>query len=180
MIMSKLAGKGDLRKHGSHGTGATNAQRILGTKAGLLVLLFDFLKGFLIILFGASFFNSDYIGVFGLCVMLGHMYPIYYGFRGGKGVATLLGVVLFLDWKAALIVLAIFLAIATFTRFISLACMIAALCFVPIDWYLTKNFQPFILLSVLFVIYRHKSNIKRLLSKTENKISFKRSKPVEN
>lgn len=180
MIMSKLAGKGDLRKHGSHGTGATNAQRILGTKAGLLVLLFDFLKGFLMVLFGASFFNSDYIGIFGLCVMLGHIYPIYYGFKGGKGVATLLGVVLFLDWKATLIVLAIFLVIAISTRYISLASIIAAFCFVPINWYLTKHFQPYLMLAVLFAIYRHKSNIKRLIAKNENKFSFKRSKPVEN
>ena len=127
LIFGKLIWKKDLRRFGSHNIGATNAWRILGKKAGLLIFILDFLKGQLGVLLGACLFATPCAMVIGgLFAMLGHIFPIFIGFRGGKGVATGLGVIAALMPKVTLIVVVVWLVLTLITRYVSVASIIAA------------------------------------------------------
>ena len=167
----------DVRDYGSKNSGATNSYRVLGAKLGVVVLIMDVLKGF-IPLYIASHFNLMYndLVILGLVAILAHTFSCFISFKGGKGVATSLGVFLFLIPVITLILLAIFIFIlvAYFTRYISLASITAAF-LLPIFTFFTHRDSYLFALSVIiaiFVIYRHKTNISRLLSGTENKFKF--------
>lgn len=165
----------DVRDYGSKNSGATNSYRVLGAKLGVLVLVMDVLKGFIPI-YVASKFNLTYndLVVLGLVAILAHTFSCFISFKGGKGVATSLGVFLFLAPIITLILLLIFILVAYFTRYISLASITAAF-LLPIFTFFTHRDSYLFTLSVIigvFVIYRHKTNISRLLSGTENKFKF--------
>ena len=157
----------DVRDYGSKNSGATNSYRVLGAKLGTTVLIMDVLKGFLP-LYIASKFDLEYndLVLIGLVAILAHTYSCFISFRGGKGVATSLGVFLFLIPVITLILLAIFIVIVYFTRYISLGSISAA--------FSDKGSYLFVLSLIIgiFVIYRHRSNISRLLSGTESKFKF--------
>jgi len=177
IIIAKLKGKGDIRQYGSGGTGATNVNRTLGTKYGLLVLLFDCLKSIIpLLILKFMNFDENLIYFSAIAVMIGHIFPIYHKFKGGKGVATALGVLLVIDWKITLILLVIFVLIVWIFRYISLGSIIAVISFPLIS--LSKNDRDLVLFSAflaLIIIWTHKANIMRLLAGNENRFSFKKS-----
>ena len=172
LILGKLIWKKDLRNYGSRNIGATNAWRVLGSKAGLIVFVLDFIKGQLGVLLGACILATPCAMVTGgLLAMLGHMFPIFLGFKGGKGVATSLGVIAALMPKITAIVFIVWLVLFVLTRYVSVASITAA-ALAPI---LTALFREptayflFALVAAVFIIFRHKDNIKRLKAGRENK-----------
>ncbi|MBR0261079.1 MAG: glycerol-3-phosphate 1-O-acyltransferase PlsY [Selenomonadaceae bacterium] len=172
LIFGKLIWKKDLRQYGSRNIGATNAWRILGRKAGLLIFIFDFLKGQLGVLLGAYFFASPgAMVVGGLFAMLGHMFPIFIGFKGGKGVATGLGVIAALMPKVTAIVFIVWLVLTLITRYVSVASITAAV-LTPILAAIFKEpmiYFLFALVAGLIIVFRHRENIQRLKAGRENK-----------
>ena len=172
LILGKLIWKKDLRQLGSHNIGATNAWRVLGRKAGLLVFILDFLKGQLGVILGAFLLATPCAMVVGgLFAVLGHIFPIFIGFKGGKGVATSLGVIASLMPKITAIVFIVWLLLTLITRYVSVASIVAAV-LTPI---LAAIFnQPtiyflFTLAIAIIIVFRHRENIQRLKAGRENK-----------
>ena len=178
----------DVREHGSKNTGSTNAARVLGAKLGIFTLILDILKGalptYLGIVLGANLLTRmtgidklDII-VIGMAAILGHTFSLFLKFKGGKAVATTLGVFLVLVPYAILILLVVFFVIFGLTKYVSLASVISAVA-LPIAVYLTTRHIPLTILGIiigLLVIIRHKENIKRLINGTESKLSFSKDK----
>ncbi|MBA8880229.1 glycerol-3-phosphate 1-O-acyltransferase PlsY [Phyllobacterium myrsinacearum] len=173
LILTRLAGLGDVRNIGSGNIGATNVLRTGNKKLAAATLLLDMLKGTAAVLIGAAITPQAAI-VAGLGAFLGHIFPVWLKFKGGKGVATYLGVLLGLVWQVALIFAAIWLIIAYTTRYSSLAALIAAVAS-PIILYFMGYHQIALLFLVLTVIVfiKHRTNIERLLAGTEGKIGSK-------
>ena len=173
LIFGKAIWKKDLRQFGSHNIGATNAWRVLGKKAGLFIFIMDFIKGQLGVLLGAYLFAlPGAMVVGGLFAILGHMFPIFLGFRGGKGVATSLGVLAALMPKITAIVFIVWLVIVLITRYVSLGSVVAAV-LTPILAAVFKEpiiYFLFTLVAAVFIIFRHRENIKRLKAGNENKV----------
>lgn len=178
--IGKITKNIDIRNYGSKNSGATNAYRILGAKYGLMVLFADALKGFLAVaLAAAGGLSPNAVSIVALVVILGHSLSFFLAFKGGKGVATSLGVFLFLEPKVTFLLILIFIAVVFVSRYISLGSIIAAgllpiLTFwVEIGKEKTNWLLIFItLLLGTFVVYRHKSNIIRLLEGKENKFKL--------
>lgn len=185
ILISKAVMGKDIRESGSGNAGATNMLRTMGKKYAIITLIIDILKGVVALLlaklairFGA-YAVSTYIA--GVAVVIGHNFPVFFGFKGGKGVATSLGVILLLDWKIGLITLIIALAIMAVSKYVSLGSIMAALVFVIIQtvvMIVTDNFDITRFLCVLILggllIIRHRANIVRLLNGTENKLGAKK------
>lgn len=175
-IVGKLMGGGiDIRKHGSGNAGATNTLRVLGKKAGILTLVGDLTKGLVAVLIGRVFLGDN--GAIGaaVCVILGHIYPAFLGFKGGKGVATALGATLMVQPVATLICLAIGLGLIAIKKYVSLGAMVGISCFAPI-MIIMKKPMIFVLYGVFIaglVIYAHRANVKRLCSGKESKLGEK-------
>ncbi|MFT6746804.1 MAG: glycerol-3-phosphate acyltransferase PlsY [Glaciecola sp.] len=173
----------DVREHGSGNAGATNTFRVLGKKAGIPVLLIDILKGFtaafILVKLQSKFDVSQVIPytnlklAFGFAAVIGHVFPIFAGFRGGKGIASLLGIVLAIHPPAALCSLGVFLLILIVTKYVSLGSMLAGLCFPIMVIFVFKCQVPaLIIFSVvvsILVVLTHQKNIQRLLKRNENK-----------
>lgn len=172
----------DIRTVGSKNSGATNAYRNLGAVYGIMTLVIDALKGYLPLLVASKMGVSEkYIVVIGLIAILGHSFSCFLNFKGGKGVATSLGVFLFLAPKAIGIATLGFLIVVFFTRYVSLSSITAAIILPIMTMILpAKGGVDKLTLSILsvfigvFVIYKHKTNITRLLNGTESKIVFKK------
>lgn len=169
----------DIRQHGSGNAGVTNTLRTLGKGAAALVLVGDFLKGVAAVLIGLAI--SDNIGglIGGLFSIFGHNWPVYFGFKGGKGILTSLAVVFTIDWRIGLIATAIGVLVIALTRFVSLASIIGA-AVLPVLFYFIESYRGiskihavvFSLIISILAIYKHRSNIGRLISKSESKINF--------
>jgi glycerol-3-phosphate acyltransferase PlsY len=181
LIVSAKTGS-DVRQAGSGGTGATNVSRRAGKAAGVATLILDAMKGAVAVLF-AKFMTSGmdhaawYVGIAGIAAMLGHIFPIWLGFRGGKGVATGVGVFAVITPFAVLSAGVIFVVIVLITRYVSLGSMIAAV-FIPVFlWIETlrgplQDAQALIATAIVgaaLIVYAHRANIGRLLNRTENK-----------
>jgi len=179
--------KTDVRKHGSGNAGATNTVRVLGYYAGIPVLLFDIAKAWFpvyavanLLIWDKLFFDLVYIQIaFGLAAVIGHVYPIYIGFKGGKGVATLAGMALGLFPIAFLFSLLIFITVVAISRYVSLGSILAAIVF-PLFLVFVSDHQniPLIALGVfasVFIIYTHRENVKKLFNGTENKFGAKKT-----
>jgi glycerol-3-phosphate acyltransferase PlsY len=187
--------KVDVRNYGSGNAGATNTFRTLGKKAGIIVLLIDVLKGFL----GAElawllmdWHIVDYSGlflykliiyklIFGTLAVVGHIFPVYAGFKGGKGVATLLGMMLSVDYQTTLMSVGVFLVVLLVFQYVSLGSMLAALSFPLL--LLIPRFQPddpsvivFGFLMFMVVVITHQKNITKLLNGEENKAKLWRKR----
>lgn len=185
VIFSRKFAGFDVREKGSKNAGTTNVLRTVGKKAALLTLLCDVLKGVAAILIAIlaktmwSDFNINTLKyIAGFMVILGHTYPIFFEFRGGKGVATAIGILLMLNWKIGLICLIFGLIIIAVTRMVSLGSMVGALLFPIITLFMQENLEfigiIFSFAIGLLVIFNHKSNIKRIKEGKENKLSFKK------
>ena len=173
LILSKLFAKRDIRSAGSGNIGATNVMRVLGKKLGVLTLMFDILKGAIFVILAEVVTHSEiWASLAGLAAFLGHLYPIYLKFRGGKGVATSVGIFLFLAPYALLVDIVIFLLVVYQTRYVSLGSIIAA-ALLPVILLVFSYSYVYVILAVImggFIILRHRDNIQRLRQGRENKI----------
>ncbi len=179
----------DVREHGSKNAGATNTIRVLGFKAGIPVLIFDALKGFiavmLVYVFGQNLFDAyfeNYKILLGVSAMLGHIFPIYVGFKGGKGIATLTGVLVAIFPRAVLCLTILYAFILYVTRYVSLASILTSVAF-PIflififrDHNSTQLFILFSIIMAAIIPLTHKKNIIRLMKGEEPKFTLKKSK----
>ncbi len=181
IFTKKLAGF-DVREKGSGNAGSTNVLRTAGKGIAALTLVCDILKGVVAILlaWGISAIDDavhpEYlIQLAGLMVVIGHTFPIFFKFKGGKGVATSLGIILLINWQIGLICLVFALVLMILTRMVSLGSVAAAILFPVLTLFITDNYivpgdyKIFGLLLGIFVCFNHRSNIKRLLKGTENK-----------
>ena len=171
----------DIREHGSGNSGATNTFRVLGKKAGTMVLFIDVLKGltaaslvrYCIFLDPGSVRYVNIQLLFGLVSVIGHIFPIYCQFKGGKGIATLLGMIIGIHYLSALACVLLFIVVLFSTRYVSLSSMLAAIAFPLVAIVIYKNEEPlfiaFGIAAAIMVILTHQKNIARLVEGTENK-----------
>lgn len=174
LLLMRLAGRGDVRKMGSGNVGATNVLRTGGTALAIATLVFDAGKGAVAVLLAASH-SVDAALIAGAASVLGHVFPVWLGFRGGKGVATTLGVLLAASWPTGLAVIATWLAVALIGRYSSLSA-ITAMVLAPVwGWVLGGPKVALLALALgVLVIALHRTNIRRLLAGEEGRITFKR------
>lgn len=187
VIFSKKFAGFDLREKGSGNAGTTNMLRTVGKKAAIITLVCDILKGVVsigIALLAGLIFkdvsSAVLVQISGLAVILGHTFPIFFEFRGGKGVATSLGVLIMTNWQIGLICLVFALVLMALTRMVSLGSIAAAVLFpvltlfIHTNYIVDGNYLIFSILLAVLVVFNHRSNVKRLLNGTENKLSFKK------
>ncbi|HAB53309.1 MAG: acyl-phosphate glycerol 3-phosphate acyltransferase [Ignavibacteria bacterium RIFOXYB2_FULL_35_12] len=200
IIISKAAKGIDIREHGSGNAGGTNVMRVLGWKHGILVILLDALKGVLAVVivarlhYGTMPFQNltpfdDFTLVqiiAGISAVIGHIWTVFAGFKGGKGIATALGMLLMIVTVDMLIAIGVFVLVVTFSRYISLGSLAGAVA-VPLTLIVRENvfkvdipsyntLLPFLILVALLVIFTHRKNVIRLLNGSESKISFSKKK----
>ncbi|WP_304238483.1 glycerol-3-phosphate 1-O-acyltransferase PlsY [Jiulongibacter sediminis] len=164
----------DIRDHGSGNAGATNSLRVLGKKAGFAVLIIDVLKGVLAVQIPRMFFSNEpeTLIIFGFAAVIGHLLPVFAGFRGGKGIATSFGIILALQPLASLICLLVFVAVVYISKYVSLGSLTGSFSFLIYSFFALPElrfFQLMCFVLFLLLVYTHRQNIKRLLSGTENK-----------
>lgn len=178
IVVCKMMHLPDPRTQGSGNPGTTNVLRIGGKKAAIMTLLGDVLKGVIPVL-AAKWYGFDVISLslITFAAFFGHLYPIFFKFHGGKGVATAFGCILALVWQAGLLLAATWLSIAFIFRYSSLAALVAALV-APflVGYFSNMIFASTIGLMSLFLIYRHRKNIRNLFAGKEDKIGKKKSK----
>lgn len=173
IITCKLLGLQDPRTTGSNNPGATNVLRSGGKKAGAITLFGDMLKGLLPVLIAQQLqANNPFLALTACAAFLGHVFPVYYGFKGGKGVATFYGAVLGLHWISGLIALSIWGLSALIFKISSLAALTSILVTPIIIWWFTHSLTLSVSLCAMGIIifWRHRSNIKKIMNGTENKI----------
>lgn len=182
----------DVREYGSGNAGATNTFRVLGKKAGIVVLIMDISKGFLAVKLATIFGNysqesQQYVNfklVLGVGALIGHIFPVYVGFRGGKGVATLLGILSAVHPEAAAVCAGVFSLMLIFSHYVSLSSVTAAITYPIIIMYLFHETIPtvniFAMAIAILVLITHQKNIERLLRGTESRISFRTPKAKSN
>ena len=193
VIISKKVAGFDVREKGSGNAGTTNMLRAVGKKAAAVTLICDVLKG--VVSIGIAIILGNIvkdinrellIQVAGIAVVLGHTFPVFFGFKGGKGVATSLGILLLSNWQIGLICLVFGIVLIILTRMVSLGSCAAAVLFPVLTLFINDHYtvltegksgSTYFIYSVILaiiVLYNHRSNIKRILSGTENKISLKK------
>lgn len=179
-LIVKARSGGDIRTSGSGGTGATNVTRNAGKGAGLLTLLLDAAKGSAAILLARSLLLHDssaewWVAAAAMAAVVGHIFPVWLGFRGGKGVATALGVFLALAPIAVLVVLPVFVLVVLLTRYVSLGSIIVAALLPFATWWLHRSEATFMaaIICGALIILKHHANIRRLASGVENRLNFK-------
>ena len=172
----------DIRNYGSKNIGTTNVFRIVGPKTAVLVLIADAFKGILAVGIMSYFFHNPLLDVVtALGALLGHTYSLFLGFKGGKGVATALGLLIFMMPKVAVASFGIWLVCVLLTRYVSLGSIMAAIFTPPLAWYLgyPSAYVIFSVIAAFFVVLRHKENIHRLLTGTESKIKPGNAKDLQ-
>lgn len=177
-LLTKVKLKKDIREFGSGNAGTTNVLRVLGKKYAVMVLVADVLKGVIVILLSRLFEVSEVtIILCGLAVILGHNWPAIMGFRGGKGIATSIGVFITFDPIVALICIGIGVVIIIVSKYVSLGSVIGMAIFPIVVIALSRSVEEvlFALCVSLISIYKHRANISRLMKGNENKLSFKKS-----
>lgn len=177
IIVCRLMGLPDPRGEGSRNPGATNVLRFGGRKAAAITLAGDFLKGVLpVLLARLAGVEETGLALTALAAFLGHLYPVFFGFEGGKGVATAFGAILGLSWPVALAALATWLTMAFVVRISSLSALTAAVLAPLFGWWfgLPSTYDAAILTMVVLLVWRHRSNIRQLLAGTEDKIGTDR------
>ena len=189
VILSKKMAGFDVREKGSGNAGTTNMLRSVGKKAAAITLICDILKGVvaigIAILLGKMVEGSNgslLVQIAGVAVILGHTFPIFFKFKGGKGVATSLGVLIMSNWQIGLICLVFALILIALTQMVSVGSIAAAILypvltlFIPQNYIVPGNYLIYSIILAVIIVFNHRENVKRLLSGTENKISFKGTK----
>lgn len=190
VILSKKMAGFDVREKGSGNAGTTNMLRTVGKKAALITLICDILKG--VVAIGIALIagnivkdldNALLVQLAGIFVIVGHAFPVFFKFKGGKGIATALGVLLMTNWQIGLICLVFALLLIALTRMVSVGSIAAAILFPVLVLFIGQNYivpssnLSYFIYSVMiaiFVILKHKENIKRIFNGTENRLSFKK------
>ncbi len=173
LLLTRFAGLGDIRGIGSGNIGATNVLRTGRKSLAAATLLLDAGKGALTVMLG-DLYGPDIAIVAGLGAMLGHLFPVWLRFHGGRGVATALGVILALSWQAGLAALMVWIAVAALFRYSSLAALVAAAAAPVIAWFIaTQQLAEFFALIAVLVWMRHAGNIRRLIRGEESRIGAK-------
>ncbi|MBZ2173953.1 glycerol-3-phosphate 1-O-acyltransferase PlsY [Schnuerera sp. xch1] len=176
-VLGKIIKNTDIRNCGSGNAGATNALRVFGKKIGILAFVFDVLKGVLAIYIGGKILGYDGKLIAGLFSVIGHNWPIFLNFKGGKGIATSFGILLSLHWPTAMISLVFFIVVLVMKRYVSLssitAAVVAPIVVILIKRPFDKGFVIVTLILAIIAIFKHKANIKRLLEGKEYKIGEK-------
>ena len=184
IIFSKKIYHDDIREHGSGNAGTTNTLRTYGVKMAAIILVLDFLKAVIAVVIGSLIMTRAIGGaIAGIFVILGHMFPVYYKFKGGKGVASLAGVILILSPISFVILIALFIAIVIMSRFVSLGSVMCVMLYPIIHHAFYPQYSWITLSSIcimLLVVFMHRENIKRLMAGKESKISFGSKKKKEN
>ena len=188
IISKKMAGF-DVREKGSGNAGTTNMLRSVGKKAAAITLVCDILKGVVAILIAMFIGNivegsnsALLVQIAGIAVILGHTFPIFFKFKGGKGVATSLGVLIMSNWQIGLICLVFALILMALTQMVSVGSIAAAILypvltlFIPQNYIVPGNYIIYSIVLAVLIVFNHRENVKRLLNGTENKISFKNTK----
>jgi len=171
-VVTRLAGLGDIRRIGSGNIGATNVLRTGSKGAAALTLLLDLAKGSAAVVIGQAWGANAALVAAG-CVIIGHMFPVWLGFRGGKGVATALGVLLALAWPVALAAALVWVATALLLRYASLAALVAAVAAAVFAPFVADRAIAAVIAGIaLLIILRHHANIRRLIAGTEGRISL--------
>jgi glycerol-3-phosphate acyltransferase PlsY len=188
MLLAKMFGGVDVRKAGSGNIGATNVARVAGPLPGVLTLVLDGVKGAAAVWLAARFTNDSalWMTIAGLSALIGHCFPVWLSFRGGKGVATAAGMFLALCWPAALGAIGVFILVVLFSRFVSLGSVSAAAA-MPLLIYLLwapHHAPPLVVTfgafaAAMLVVYKHDANIQRLVEGREPRFSFGKSKDGE-
>lgn len=180
VVVSKLMGLPDPHSYGSGNPGATNVLRTGSKVAAVLTLLGDAAKGYVAVVLARALVGVDIdswvLPAVAVAAFIGHLFPVFHGFKGGKGVATALGILLAINWVLGLTTLSTWLIVAVFLRYSSLAALISAL-FAPVYFVFLFGIQPMamaILLMSALLIWRHRSNIKNLLNGTEGRLGKKK------
>ena len=176
VVISKLVARKDIRTEGSGNAGTTNMLRVLGRKMALFTFIGDMLKGIIAVLIGKMLVGGEFGGVLGSAgALIGHTYPLFFGFKGGKGIATGFGSLLFVFPLQALAAFTLFLILVFVTHYVSVGSIAAAFA-LPTFVLLTHLDQPLLwcitYVAGLFVIWNHRGNIKRLLAHSERKLDF--------
>lgn len=192
VIFTKKFAGFDVREKGSGNAGSTNVLRTAGKKIAIITLLCDILKGVvaiaLALLIGAiakDLNKAILVQVAALAVVIGHTFPVFFGFKGGKGVATSLGIILLVNWRIGLICLVFALALMAITRMVSFGSIMTAILFPILTIFINNsyivegNYILFGFLLGLFVIYNHRTNLKRIFAGEENKLSFSKKEKSE-
>ena len=189
VIFSKKFAGFDVREKGSGNAGTTNMLRSVGKKAAAITLICDILKGIVAIIVaiiigniaGEQVDKALLVQIAAICVVVGHTFPIFFGFKGGKGIATSLGILLMINWQIGLICLVFALVLMAITRMVSVGSLAAAILypvltlFVGAQFYIVQgNYFVFSIIMAAIVLFNHRSNIQRLLHGEENKISFEK------
>ena len=179
VVVSRGILRDDIRRHGSGNAGATNALRVMGRRLAAVVMVGDILKGVIAVLLAGWLMEGTAYGdlsrmLAAVFVVVGHVYPVFFGFKGGKGVATTAAIILVVDWRCFLIGMVLFLAAAAITRYSSLGSMLGV-CSIPLSlWFFSADALTIGVsaLLALFVVFLHRSNIRRLFKGEENRISI--------
>lgn len=173
LLIAKTARGVDVRRVGSGNIGATNVLRAAGSGPALLTLTLDVLKGWVPVAWAQSLGGPEaLVGSVALAAFLGHLFPVFLGFRGGKGVATFLGILLALFAKLALLIVGVWLLTAALVRYSSVAALVAAAATPPLVW-LFDGRPPYVILTAVlsgFILIRHRDNLRRLLAGEEGRI----------
>ena len=186
VILSKKMAGFDVREKGSGNAGTTNMLRAVGKKAAIITLICDILKGVVAILIAMLIGNivdgsngALLVQIAGIAVIIGHTFPVFFKFKGGKGVATSLGVLIMSNWQIGLICLVFALVLMALTQMVSVGSIAAAILypvltlFIPQNYIVSGNYLIYSIILAFLVVFNHRENVKRLLNGTENKISFK-------
>ena len=194
LISQKMAGF-DLREKGSGNAGTTNVLRTVGKKAAALTLVLDILKGAVAILiaviighFAKSVNSAVLVELAAIFVVIGHTFPVFFGFKGGKGVATSLGILLLINWRIGLICIVFGVFLIAITRMVSLGSISGAVLFAVLtifirDDYIVGYDKSFIIFGFILaavVIFNHRANLKRIMDGNENRLSFKKEASTDN
>lgn len=173
-VIGKTSKNIDIRSYGSGNAGATNALRVLGKKMGALTFFMDFIKGIIAVFIGNAIFGFTGSLLAGVFVVLGHNWPVFLGFKGGKGVATSFGVLLVLNWQTALLCFLIGAIVIIVTRYVSLGSIVAAIVAPIIIVLTTQSIDKYLYITIVILallsVSRHKANILRLCKGEENRL----------
>lgn len=170
-ILAKAQGI-DIKKEGSGNAGATNTLRVLGKKAAIITLLVDIGKGVLAVSIAFLISGQDAAYVAALAALCGHVWPIFFKFKGGKGVAVAFGTVLRLDWRIALLMAALLVLVVAVTKMVSVGSITVCVAFPIVCWFMHREMVPVAIIMALIVIWKHSDNIKRLINHDENEVDI--------
>lgn len=170
-ILAKMQGK-DIKKEGSGNAGATNTLRVLGKKAAIITLFVDVGKGVLAVSLAEMISGPDAAYWAALAALVGHVWPIFFRFKGGKGVAVAFGTILRLDWRIALMMFGLLVVVVAITKIVSIGSLSVCAAFPIVCWFMHREMFPMSIVMALVVAWKHSDNIKRLINHDENEVDI--------